>query len=255
MRNLGVILVEDEALILEELMLTIPWEDIGLELLGTATNGLDGERIIRELDPDIVITDIRLPGKTGLDMLEDSAVDRGIILSGYTDFQYMQKAIRLGVFDYLQKPVDSDELIASLEKLRDMIMEDENSRESIVENSDGLSLPEKIHNHTIRMAIDFINQNYKESIGLQDIAAVTHVTENYISTLFREETGMNFLQYLSIVRINKALPLLRESGMNITEIASATGFPTPGYFTKVFRRFIGKTPSEYRNSPAPALRI
>lgn len=248
MRKFGVVLVEDEDLILEELTVTIPWQAIGLEVLGTAGNGIDGERMIRELDPDIVVTDIRLPGKTGLEMLEDSAVEHAVILSGYTDFSYMQKAIRLGVFDYLQKPVDSDELIATLEKLRDMIAEDEKSREGIIGSNDGIALPDKVHNHTIRMAIDFIGENYAESIGLQDIAAVTHVTENYISTLFREETGMNFLQYLSIVRINKALPMLRDTGMNISEIATATGFPTPGYFTKIFRRFLGKTPTEYRNS-------
>ncbi len=248
MRKLGIVLVEDEALILEELCLTIPWETMDLEVLGCAENGIDGERIIKELEPDIVITDIRLPGKTGLEMLEDAAVEHGIILSGYTNFSYMQKAIRLGVFDYLQKPVDSAELIASVEKLRDMILDEEKSRESIVGSDMGIELPQNVKNHTIRMAIDFINENYSESLGLQDIASLTHVTENYISALFKEETGMNFLQYLSIVRINKALPLLRDTGMNITEIATATGFVTPGYFTKIFRRFMGKTPSEYRNS-------
>lgn len=248
MRRLGVILVEDEVLILEELKVSIPWKEYGFEVLGTAGNGIDGERIIEELDPDIVITDIRLPGKTGLEMLEAASVEHGIILSGYTDFNYMQKAIRLGVFDYLQKPVDSTELMDSLKKLRDMILEEEKTEKAIIKGTDGITLPEKIKNHTIRMAIDFIYENYSESIGLQDIAAVTHVTENYISTLFKEETGMNFLQYLNIVRINKSLSLLHDTGMNITEIATATGFVTPGYFTKIFRRFIGKTPTEYRNS-------
>ena len=249
MRTYSVVLVEDETLILQELVLTIPWNDMNMEVLGTAENGIDGEQLIKDTDPDIVVTDIRLPGKTGLEMLEDAAVEHGIILSGYTDFRYMQKAIRLGVFDYLQKPVENEELISSLERLRDMIAEDEKSQEGIIGSGDGISLPEDIHNHTIRLAIDFIHEHYAENIGLQDIAAVAHVTENYISTLFREETGMNFLQYLSIVRINNALPLLKDSSMNISEIASSTGFPTPGYFTKIFRRFIGKTPTEYRNMP------
>ena len=180
MRRLGVILVEDEVLILEELKVSIPWKEYGFEVLGTAGNGIDGERIIEELDPDIVITDIRLPGKTGLEMLEAASVEHGIILSGYTDFNYMQKAIRLGVFDYLQKPVDSTELMDSLKKLRDMILEEEKTEKAIIKGTDGIALPEKIKNHTIRMAIDFIYENYSESIGLQDIAAVTHVTENYI---------------------------------------------------------------------------
>ncbi len=248
MRSLGVVIVEDESLILDELVLTIPWAELGLEVRGTAGNGLEGERLIRGLEPDIVVTDIRLPGKSGLDMLADASAEHGIILSGYTDFKYMQKAIRLGVFDYLQKPVDSDELIASLTKLRDMILEEEKSGKEIVGTADGIALPDRISNHTIRMAVDFIAENYAEGIGLQDIAAAAHVSENYISTLFRDETGMNFLQYLNIVRINKSLPLLRDTNLNISEIAAETGFPTPGYFTKIFRRFIGMTPTEYRNS-------
>ena len=102
--------------------------------------------------------------------------------------------------------------------------------------------------HAIKNAIDFIGEHYAESIGLQDIAAHVHLSENYFSTLVREETGMNFLQYLNICRINMSLPLLRDTSLNISEIAQETGFPSPGYFTKIFRRFIGMTPSEYRSS-------
>lgn len=248
MRELGVVIVEDEALILMELEETIPWKLLGLKVLGTAVNGIEGEALIRSTDPDIVVTDIRLPGKTGLDMLEDAAVENGIILSGYTDFSYMQKAIRLGVFDYLQKPVDADELIESLRKLRSTIEEDEESRLSISATVSGaIELPTS-GSHAIKNAIDFIGEHYAESIGLQDIAAHVHLSENYFSTLFREETGMNFLQYLNICRINMSLPLLRDTSLNISEIAQETGFPSPGYFTKIFRRFIGMTPSEYRSS-------
>ena len=248
MRKLGAVIVEDEDLIMKELLISIPWDDLGIGILGTADNGLDGERIIRSLDPDIVITDIRLPGKSGLDMLEDTASEHGIILSGYTDFSYMQKAIRLGVFDYLQKPVDTDEMIASLEKLCTMIAQDETSRTGLSLSGDEIRLPDNITDHAVKRAIACIQEKYASSIGLQDIAVAANVYENYISTLFREKTGMNFLQYLDIVRINKSLSLLRNTGMNISEIASATGFPTPGYFTRIFRRFIGVTPSEYRNS-------
>ncbi len=240
---LSTVIVEDETLILQELLLTIPWNELGLSVEGTAENGLDGERIIRSIDPDIVVTDIRLPGKDGLEMLKDAAVEHGIIISGYTDYSYMRKAIRLGVFDYLQKPIETSELIAALKRLRDEINEEKKS-EIITEHL----LPEKISNHSIRLAVSYINEHYRDSIGLQDIASIANVSENYISTLFREETGMNFLQYLNAVRISKATELLRKSSMNISEIAEATGFPTPGYFTKVFRRFFSVTPSEYRSN-------
>ena len=101
MRKLKVVLVEDEEIVLRELEETIDWEGLGLEVVGTAKDGIEGENMIKALSPDIVVTDIKLPGKNGLQMIEDAAVTNGIILSGYTDFEFTKRAIRLGVFDYL----------------------------------------------------------------------------------------------------------------------------------------------------------
>ena len=246
MRKLKVILVEDEEIVLRELEETIDWEGLGLEVVGTAKDGIEGENMIKALSPDIVVTDIKLPGKTGLQMIEDAAVTNGIILSGYTDFEFTKRAIRLGVFDYLEKPVDDDELEASLKTLAIRIIEDEKDMDSI---SDGcrIVLKEDVQSHWIKVAIEYIGKNYMNQIALSDIARETRLSESHLSSLFKAETGINFLQYLNEVRINAAIRLLSSSSMNVSEIARSTGFPNPGYFTKIFRRFMGKTPTEYRN--------
>ena len=246
MRKLKVVLVEDEEIVLRELEETIDWEGLGLEVVGTAKDGIEGENMIKALSPDIVVTDIKLPGKNGLQMIEDAAVTNGIILSGYTDFEFTKRAIRLGVFDYLEKPVDDDELEASLKTLAIRIIEDEKDMDSI---SDGCSivLKEDVQSHWIKVAIEYIGKNYMNQIALSDIARETRLSESHLSSLFKAETGINFLQYLNAVRINAAIRLLSSSSMNVSEIARSTGFPNPGYFTKIFRRFMGKTPTEYRN--------
>ena len=246
MRKLKVVLVEDEEIVLRELEETIDWEGLGLEVVGTAKDGIEGENMIKALSPDIVVTDIKLPGKNGLQMIEDAAVTNGIILSGYTDFEFTKRAIRLGVFDYLEKPVDDDELEASLKTLAIRIVEDEKDMDSI---SDGcrIVLKEDVQNHWIKVAIEYIGKNYMNQIALSDIARETRLSESHLSALFKTETGINFLQYLNAVRINASIRLLSQSSMNISEIARSTGFPNPGYFTKIFRRFMGKTPTEYRN--------
>ncbi len=246
MRKLKVVLVEDEEIVLRELEETIDWEGLGLEVVGTAKDGIEGENMIKALSPDIVVTDIKLPGKTGLQMIEDAAVTNGIILSGYTDFEFTKRAIRLGVFDYLEKPVDDDELEASLKTLAIRIIEDEKDMDSI---SDGcrIVLKEDVQSHWIKVAIEYIGKNYMNQIALSDIARETRLSESHLSSLFKAETGINFLQYLNAVRINAAIRLLSSSSMNVSEIARSTGFPNPGYFTKIFRRFMGKTPTEYRN--------
>ncbi len=246
MRKLKVVLVEDEEIVLRELEETIDWEGLGLEVVGTAKDGIEGENMIKALSPDIVVTDIKLPGKNGLQMIEDAAVTNGIILSGYTDFEFTKRAIRLGVFDYLEKPVDDDELEASLKTLAIRIIEDEKDMDSI---SDGcrIVLKEDVQSHWIKVAIEYIGKNYMNQIALSDIARETRLSESHLSSLFKAETGINFLQYLNAVRINAAIRLLSSSSMNVSEIARSTGFPNPGYFTKIFRRFMGKTPTEYRN--------
>ena len=113
------VLVEDEELLRQGLMLTTPWAEHGYQVAGSAAAATEGERVILETRPDLVITDIRLPRVLGLDMIESLnakiACDY-IIISGYDDFDYAQRAIGLGVRAYLVKPIGDDELAAALDR-------------------------------------------------------------------------------------------------------------------------------------------
>lgn len=247
-----VLLVEDEQLVREELAQTTPWESLGLELIATSADGIDGEAKIRLLSPDIVITDIRLPGQDGLQMLSKVPVSHAVIISGYTDFSYTRTAIQLGVFDYLQKPVDSDQLEAVLKSLVGKIREEDISLASLrnqTNSNEGelIMLPKSVFNHVINNAISFIAANYSRPVGLQEAAVYLDLSESHLSRLFKDETGLNFLQYLNAWRVNKAAILMLDSRKSISEVAVACGFPSPGYFAKIFKRFSGYTPSQYRD--------
>lgn len=248
MNNLTVLLIEDETIVLKELEAMIDWSGLGLTLIGSAMDGDEAVRMIKEKDPDIVITDIRLPGKDGLEVLSSSPVQHAIILSGYTDYEYMKKAIRLSVFDYLQKPVDDRELENTLHRLIEKIREEEKGLENIHRKEDFIILKEKTLNHTVDMAIEFMKNSYSRSIGLYEVAKEVRISENHLSAIFKEHTGMNFLSYLNALRINEAIRLLKDSSMNVQEIADQVGFPTPGYFTKLFRKYTGKTPTQFRST-------
>ena len=250
MNNYTVALIEDERIMLDELLYTIPWDELGLEVCGTAMNGLDGEKLLKKELPDIVITDIRLPGQDGLEMLEKAGTEYAIILSGHTDFSYTRKAIQLGVFDYLEKPYDDEELIDTIKKLMKKIEEEtpEADIENTEETEDLLKLPTNIQNHTVRSAIHYIEKHYTENIGLQDVAKHTRTSENHLSAIFKEESGLNFLTYLNAVRINHAAKLMKDTSMNIAEVSRSSGFQTPSYFARMFRRFTGKTPTDFRDN-------
>ena len=248
----SVVFIEDEQIVREEIVSSIRWQLLGLELVGTAADGLEGEKLIKRVEPDIVITDIRLPGIDGLSMLSRCPVNHAVILSGHTDFNYMKQAIRLGVFDYLLKPVDDEELEETLANLVKKIEEEDHDYEQLRGNKgtsgvELIPLPRGVNNHVIDSTIAFIADNYSNPVGLQEAAAFLELSESHLSRLFKEVTGLNFLQYLNAWRINKAVELMKDPKRNIGEIATNCGFPTPGYFAKIFKRFTGVTPTQYRD--------
>ena len=120
-----VIIVDDEPVIRRGLRETIEWDALGLEVAGEAADGAEALKLIREIRPEILITDIRMPEMDGLELIREvRKLDLNIkitILSGYSDYDYLKAAIRLGVDNYLLKPIDNDELVSNLKNAVDEI--------------------------------------------------------------------------------------------------------------------------------------
>ena len=113
-----VIIVDDEPVIRRGLRETIEWDSLGLEVAGEAADGIEALRLIKAIRPEILITDIRMPDMDGIRLIQEvKKLDFDVkitILSGYSDYDYLKAAIRLGVDNYLLKPIDNDELISNL---------------------------------------------------------------------------------------------------------------------------------------------
>lgn len=120
---LKVLIADDEEKICQLILKLIDWELLGLEVFRTVSNGLDAIMAVEEGRPEIVITDIRMPGIDGMELIkrvkEVSPMTEVIIISGYRHFEYAQTAIRYGVRNYLLKPIRKDELNETLRKIRD----------------------------------------------------------------------------------------------------------------------------------------
>ncbi len=124
--KITLLIVDDESEIRSGLRTIIPWQEYSVSLIGCASSGVEALDMIRYYEPDIVITDIQMPGMSGLDLIERVRQEQFdcsfVILSGYDDFQYAKTAIRHGVDDYLLKPVSIQELTDLVKKLKEQIL-------------------------------------------------------------------------------------------------------------------------------------
>lgn len=113
-----ILLVDDEPYVTESLARTIPWDEIGVKQVHQAASGAEALEILEQQDIDIMVTDISMPGMSGLQLIETVSERwpdiRSILLTGFSDFQYAKKAIQLQAFDYILKPVSDEEFINSI---------------------------------------------------------------------------------------------------------------------------------------------
>ena len=231
-----IVIVEDEHRTREGLAKLIEKLDSEFKVVGEAEDGLEGIRLIQSIVPDIVITDIRMPKFTGLEMIEKirsmNIEIRVVILSGYADFTYAQQAIRLGVYDYLLKPVTISMVRELLEKLKSAEKESDEAQEM------NYSL-------IVQKAVNEIHEHYSQQLRLEGFAAANNITPQYLCSLFSKETGTTFSNYLRDYRIEKAKELLQEGKMKVYEVACAVGYPDQKYFSRVFRECTGISAKQY----------
>ncbi len=127
-----VLIVDDDAMIVKGLEQFVDWQDMGFRIVGTARDGEEGIRAIRELQPEIVLTDIKMPYKDGLSMIEDclreGLMPHFVVLTGFNEFEYARRALKSRVSDYLLKPVEENRLISVLSTIREQIKEGERQK-------------------------------------------------------------------------------------------------------------------------------
>lgn len=240
-RLLKILVVEDELATRRGLVSIVGGLDKArFQLIGEAANGLDGMNMIYHLQPDVVITDIKMPRVNGLDMIENARFGapgtRYIILSGHSDFEYAKKAIHLAVAEYLLKPVTRQELIDALEALA------RGSAQQAAERQD----PETAsHTTPVARAVEAIQGGYARKLSIEELARRMKLTPEYLGALFAKETGKSFSAYLRDVRMEHAKRLLQTTDDKIYEIAYKTGYPDPKYFCKVFKECVGVSAREY----------
>ena len=187
-------------------------------------------QLAKKINFSLAFLDIQMPGKDGLELAKElkSLSDMDIIMvTAYQSFEYAQKSIRIGVNDYLTKPIIEDELLSLLEKYRRWSAKSD----------------------AIQGALQIIHDDYADKLSLAIVASRIHLSHTYLSRKFLEEMNMGFADYLNAYRLEMAKKLLlKHPEMSMAVIADNSGFNSQHYFSSMFRKSFGLTPSEYRTN-------
>lgn len=365
--NLSVLLVDDEINIVQNLKQVIPWEAMGIEVIGLAQNGVEALEYITEEGPDLLFTDIRMPVMDGITLLKHvREVNKHcdiLILTGYQDFDYARSALQYGAKDYILKPINYRALEETVKQLSlqirtakmDKLLEVEewdrvkslanemmllvgidpytsfwsaveaiinglrqSRREAVAtafadlktsllliseqslqaqhilrylllhllreiqemnlssqeielsiryeleqrtDVEDLLELIDRMVDGALAAAMnrqstetmmlsakDYIDRNINLDLGIEQLADFVGISCSYFSQLFKQHFSETFLEYLTRKRMELAMSLLVTSEQSVAQIGRAVGYEERRYFTRVFQKYSGVTPSEYRDN-------
>lgn len=241
MKKLRVLLVDDEIMIREGFKRLFDWQAHDCEVVGEAADGMEALTQIDTLQPDIVIMDINIPIMNGLKVISVSRIKHPntafVIVSGYDDFSYCREALRLQITDYILKPVNYEEFGNCIDNLKISMF-----RQRVSSPAE----PEKQEERTITSITRYLQEHLSEEVSLSVLSDEFHLNSQYISQLFKNEIGVNFLTYFTNIRMERAKKLLLSTSLSVAEIAEQSGYGDYRVFTKVFKKSEGITPSQYR---------
>lgn len=206
-----------------------------------AANGQEAVDIIFRDKPDILFLDVQMPIMTGIEVMQEAKragiLPYTLILSAYEEFKYCQQALRLGAKEYLLKPVRSSDILQMANHAADQLFGKAEERESEITEE---------KNRLVEQAKEYVAEHYYENLMLADVAQKVGISAGYLSTLFQRQMQKGFIDYLNEVRVEHACTYLCQNYLKVYEIAYRVGFKDEKYFSKVFKKVTGQSPSEYQ---------
>ena len=234
---MNLLIADDENLELKVLEKTVKKHFVDELEIFTSSNGRKASQICDEVKPDIALLDIEMPGMNGIELAkyikEKYAECIIIFITAYDRFDYAIEAMHIKAFDYLLKPWKEERLCELIN--------------TAIENVRSMQKTDSIVHSQKDVIKDYIDRNYKKDISAKDVAGILGYSDVYFSKVFKQLFDDNFINYLTKIRIDRAKVLLKDISFNIKEVGKSVGYADSNYFTKVFKRSVGMSPSEYRS--------
>ncbi len=248
MRKFHILLTDDDELALLGMEKGINWELLQIAKLYKSHSKDTAIRMIKTYPIDIIISDIEMPNGSGIELIRwvksNKPEIKCIFYTGHADFSYAQEALRLGVEDYLLKPVPYSRMEKVVQDIEDKILKLERTL-------DLSELVEDFTDHDEEEIIDKVKKIIAEnltygSLQRDEIAAMVHMSPGYLGRIFKKETGYALTDYITQKRIALSKQLLSKTSLSVTDISIKIGMSYSSYFSKVFKEQVGMTPQEYR---------
>ena len=242
-----IMIADDEQYIRTALAEELDWSKHGIELLGAASDGREALELCRRLAPDLLVTDIRMPYYSGIEVMKllrhERPAMKFILLSGWSEFEYAREALRLGASNYLVKPCPDEEIV---EAILAVLQEHGGSGSASSGAAFGEEKAVPAKRHAVKLACELIHKDLSAAVSLTEIAAQVNMNASALSRLFRQEMGCSFSEFVTSARMNRAKKLLIDTNRRIQDISQSVGYVSVSHFVQVFGDYTGMTPGTFR---------
>lgn len=248
------LLVDDEVVALNALRRRVDWGKYGVEQVFTANSMRQAQEIFEAETVDFMLCDIEMPQGNGLELFEWVKIyhpaTECIYVTCHPEYEYIRRALKLGSADYLLKPIDYGELDEILGQLVERLNRERATEAIPADILMRLAGEEakKKQDDVVHQAKRYILEHIQEDIYVEEIAKQVHLNAQYLMRVFKKETEMSILEFITAERIGLAKELLANTDYSINKVADCVGYGNYSYFTKVFKRYVNVSPKTYRQN-------
>lgn len=249
-----ILIVDDEMIAIEGILANIQFQNYGIQDVATANSMEQAKAIILQGGVDIVMCDIEMPNGSGLELFEwintyDSNIVK-LILSCHTEFHFAQAAVGLACQQYITKPATPEILVNAVtsaveeverrntnQKIRKFGEEYVNKLAGV--KGDEVSAAEQVH--------QYIVEHITEDLSVEELARMVYLSQNHLARGFKKKYGRTIVEFIMEYRLNLAEEMLKNTSLTVTTVSAKIGYPNYAYFTKLFKKYSGYSPSAFRN--------
>lgn len=246
------LVVDDEPFVRRGIVTLIPFAQLGIEEVLEASNGIEALNHVREKNIHLILCDINMPKLNGLEFArvvkEEKPWIKIAMITGYDYFDYAKQALKIGVEDYILKPVSKQDVTEAIVNLIKKLEQEATLTEMLksvqAETKESLELDSTGYKRQIDAIIE--EKLMDESFSLSLLSSELGLSMSYLSSLFKKIYGIAFQDYMLNERLEKSKLLLLSTSLKNYEIAEKVGITDPNYFSTLFRKKFGASPNQFK---------